>query len=228
MDRVGIISAMKIEIEKVFDFMDVVDRVFVAGNEYFLGSIHGKEVVLVCGGVGKVNAASTTQILISVFDVDCVINTGIAGSMKDEVKICDVVISTDVSHHDVREDQLKSCYPNEQFFVADEKLLNIAKNVSEKEIDQDSNYHIGRIVSGESFINDSSKKEDIINRLSPYCVEMEASAIGHVCHINKTPFLIIRSISDNANEEAEISYDLFEKKAAYQSANLLLGIIKKV
>lgn len=228
MDRIGIISAMKIEIERIHEFMEVVDKIVVAGNEYFLGSIFGKEVVLVCGGVGKVNAASTTQILISVFDVDCVINTGIAGSMKDDVKICDVVISTDVSHHDVNERQLKNCYPNEQFFIADEKLLNVAKNIAEKIIDNGNNYHIGRIFSGESFIDDTSKKEDIINRLAPYCVEMESSAIGYVSHMNKTPFLIIRSISDNANEEAEISYETFEKKAAYQSANLLLDIIKNM
>jgi adenosylhomocysteine nucleosidase len=144
------------------------------------------------------------------------------------VKVCDVVISTDVSHHDVDERQLKNCYPNEQFFIADEKLLNVAKNVSKTIIGNGNNHHIGRIVSGENFIDDTSKKEDIINRLAPYCVEMEASAIGHVSHINKIPFLIIRSISDNANEEAEISYETFEKKAAYQSANLLLDIIKEI
>lgn len=228
MDRIGIISAMDIEIEKIFESMDVVDKGIVAGNEYFIGSIFDKEAVLVCGGVGKVNAASSTQILISVFDVDCVINTGIAGSMKDDVGICDVVISSDVSHHDVDERQLKNCYPNEQFFVADEKLLKIAEDVAKDEINEANNYHIGRIVSGESFINDDSKKEDIKNRLAPYCVEMEASAIGHVCHINNIPFLIIRSISDNANKDADISYENFEKKAAYQSANLLLKIIEKI
>lgn len=228
MSIIGIIGAMSLEVEMLIKSMTVKEKKECAGNMYYIGELFDKEIVVTSCGVGKVNAASSTQILISEFKVDCIINTGIAGGMHSAVEVCDLVISKDVTHHDVRPEQMKSCYPYQEYFESDSTLIRVAVEAIEKEKIINGNYHIGRIVSGESFIDNLELKEQITNAFNPHCVEMEGSAIGHVAYINKIPFVVIRSISDNADNEATLSYDEFERIAAEQSSRIVINIIEKL
>ena len=215
---------MYLEIELIHNKMKVCKSLEIAGFQFFEGEIDDKKIVLVCCGVGKVNAACCTQIVIDKFNVDCIINTGIAGGLHNDVNICDVVISKEITHHDVSKAQMISCFPNKEYFEADKELIEIAMRACE--LSCNTNYHLGRIVSGESFISDRYLKKQIIKDYEPHCVEMEGSAIGHVSYINKIPFVVIRSISDNADEEAHMSYESFERIAAEQSAGIILNMIK--
>ncbi|MGZ4112259.1 MAG: 5'-methylthioadenosine/adenosylhomocysteine nucleosidase [Tumebacillaceae bacterium] len=227
MKRIGIIGAMQIEIDLILDRLVVNEEHLVAGFPFYLGTLHGKEIVLTRCGVGKVNSASCTQILIDRFHVDCIINTGIAGSLHNEIGIGDVVISSDVTHHDVRKAQMKNLFPFQESFLADHDLIELAKKTCESSALKPT-YHCGRIISGECFVEDRQRKEALISEYAPACVEMEGSSVGHVAYINNIPFLILRCISDHADEEATISYDNFEKMAGNQSSTILLEMIKNI
>ena len=110
-------------------------------------------------------------------------------------------------------------------FKADDELIQLALKVCDASDLEDFDYHLGRIVTGDAFISDSALKSSIIEQYDPYCVEMEGSAIAHVSAINNVPFLVIRSISDNADNNVDIDYDQFEKIAANNSAILVLGLL---
>lgn len=226
MDIIGIIGAMELEIKLLKEKMVIERKETIAGFNYYIGKIQGKDVIIACCGEGKVNAASCTQILIDKFNVGCIINTGIAGSLHSKVKICDVVVSKDVTYHDVTKKQMKNFFPFKECFEGDKKLIKLAIKACEKYKLNNWNYHIGRIVSGECFISDSKMKKSIMEEYSPYCVEMEGAAIGHVAYINNIPFVVIRCISDNADDEAYTNYDTFEKNSAEHSANIVLNMMK--
>ncbi|WBW95665.1 5'-methylthioadenosine/adenosylhomocysteine nucleosidase [Oceanirhabdus sp. W0125-5] len=228
MSIIGIIGAMDLEIELLKNNMSLIKEENIAGFNYYNGTIEGKDIVLCGCGVGKVNAASCTQILIDRFNVDCVINTGIAGGMHSDVKVCDVIVSQDVSYHDVRKQQMMSCFPFKEYFEGDKKLIESALRACELTKNEEWNYHLGRVVSGECFVSDSVLKKKIIEEYSPHCVEMEGAAIGHVAHINNIPFVVIRSISDNADDDASISYEEFETISAEHSATIVLNMIKNI
>ncbi|MGL6106967.1 5'-methylthioadenosine/adenosylhomocysteine nucleosidase [Romboutsia sp.] len=225
MKIIGVIGAMPIEIKLIKEKLNIIDTKEYAGFKFYIGTMNNLKVILTSCSVGKVNAASCTQILIDKFDVTHIINTGIAGSLKNDVKICDIVISDNVTHHDVRKKQMKEWYPNQEYFETDLHLVNVSIEAFNKLKLEDISYHKGRIVSGEAFICDNNIKDKIISEYEPCCVEMEGSAIGHVAHMNKIPFIIIRSISDNADEEANIKYNKFEELASINSAKLVYNML---
>lgn len=226
MNVVGIIGAMDIEIQLIKDRMIIADENQYAGFIFYVGKYKDLNIVLTSCGVGKVNASSCTQILIDRFKVTEIINTGIAGSLNEKVKLCDIVISDNVTYHDVRQAQMKRCFPFKEFFSANKQLKEIAIKAYENCMFKNYDYHIGRIVTGETFVSDNDLKNAIINAYNPYCIEMEGGAIGHVADINKIPFLIIRSISDNADNNATVSYDEFETIASNNSAKLVLNMLE--
>jgi adenosylhomocysteine nucleosidase len=228
MTTVGIIGAMQLEIEALMYKLDNVEERVSAKNKYYLGKLCDINVVITSSGVGKVNAASCTQILISEYKVDYIVNTGIAGSMNGEVHIGDVVISSDVVHHDVRQEQLLRCHPYKEVFKSDDYLMKLATEIIKEQKGFKYNHHIGRIVSGEGFINSNNEKQRIISLWNPLCVEMEGSAIGHVAYMNNIPFVVIRCISDNADDEATINYEQFELQMAKQSVEIVYKIISKI
>lgn len=222
---------MDIEIEILLENMVSIKEHLLAGFKVYTGTINDRAIALTCCGVGKVNAAACTQMLIDKFNVGSIINTGIAGSLKSDVKICDVVVSTIVTHYDVRKEQMKNCSPNKAYFEADSNLVNIAQRSCEvitKENHGQGRFHLGKIVSGEAFVSEKVLKAKIIEEHSPHCVEMEGAAIGHVAYLNSVPFVVIRSISDNADEAADLTYKQFEAKAAHQSANIVLEMLKLI
>lgn len=224
----GIIGAMDVEVAEVKEAMQGVEVKTVAGMDFYKGMLKGREAVVVRSGIGKVNAAMCTQILVDYYHVDAVINTGIAGSLKNEIEIGDVVLSTDTVQHDM--DATGFGYPvgqipqMEEFsFPADEALIKLAEKCC-KEVNPEIGVFTGRVVSGDQFVSDQVKKDWIAETFGGFCTEMEGAAIAQAAYLNKVPFLIIRAISDKADNSATMDYDEFEEKAVRHSVNLILAI----
>lgn len=225
MKKVGIIGAMELEVEELQGKMEITRKEKKASMEFLEGTLNGTDVVIVRSGIGKVNASLCTQILCDIFGVTHIINTGVAGSLKNEINIGDIVVSTDALHHDV--DVRVFGYPLGEVpqmgclaFPADEKLSNLAVECC-KEVNSDISVYSGRIVSGDQFISDKQVKEHIISNFGGLCVEMEGASIAHAAYLNHVPFVIIRAISDKADDSAEMDYPTFEKAAAAHSAALV-------
>lgn len=230
MQKIGIIGAMDVEVEKLKADMQIARIVEKAQMEFCEGTLKGKPAVVVKSGIGKVNAAVCTQILADLFGVDAVINTGIAGSLNAGIDIGDVVISTDVLHHDM--DAVQFGYPLGQIpqmevfsFRADEELAEKAKEVCEK-VNPEIKVFRGRVVSGDQFIADKSVKERIVENFQGYCTEMEGAAIAQASYLNGIPFVIVRAISDKADDSATMDYPVFEKKAVEHSVRLIEGLME--
>lgn len=230
MNKIGIIGAMDVEVNNLKKDMKIENICKKAGMEFCEGSLKGQKVVVVRSGIGKVNAAVCTQILVDVFGVDAVINTGIAGSLNAEINIGDIVVSTDVLHHDV--DAVNFGYPLGQIpqmdvfsFQADEKLAKTAKEVCEK-VNPEIKVFRGRVVSGDQFIADREVKNRIEANFHGFCTEMEGAAIAQTAYLNEVPFVIIRAISDKADDSATMDYPTFEKKAVEHSVRLVEGLME--
>lgn len=226
----GIIGAMDIEVDSLKNEMENPAINKIAGMDFYEGVIGGKDVVVVKCGIGKVNAAMCTQILADRYNVDAVINTGVAGSLNNDIDICDIVISTVAQEHDMDVTALgyeKGIIPDMDvsIFEADRKLVELTKN-SAKEAGLDVRVFEGKVVSGDQFISTHEKKESLKNSFGGDCAEMEGAAIAHVASLNNIPFLVIRAISDKADGGAHMDYPTFEKKAAANSILLLNEIIK--
>lgn len=221
--KLGIIGAMDVEVAALKAKMENVTVTTRAGMEYYAGTLEGLPAVVVQCGVGKINAAMCTQILIDCFDVTAIVNTGIAGSLCAELDIGDLVISRDAIHHDF--DLHFWGRPIGQVpgldviaFPADEKLMNAAFAAAEAE--NAGHTRIGRVASGDQFICSKEQKEKIIADTQAVCAEMEGASIAHTAYRNGIPFVIIRAISDKADDSAEMDYPTFEAIAAQRCANV--------
>ena len=200
--------------------------------EFCEGTYLGKEVVVVRSGIGKVNAGICAQILVDVFQVDLIVNTGIAGGIHDEVEIGDIVISKDVLHHDM--DATGFGYAlgvipqmGCSTFEADAELVALASEVC-SELNKDIKTHVGRIVTGDQFISSKEKKSWLKETFDGYCAEMEGVAIAQAAYLNNIKFVIIRAISDKADSTACDDYPQFEARAAEHAITLLNGMLAKL
>lgn len=232
MNRIGIIGAMEIEVEALKQHMENVTLKTKASMEFHQGLLNGKEVVVVKSGIGKVNAAVCTQILVDDFQVDGVVNTGIAGSLKNEINIGDIVVSTDALQHDM--DAREFGYPKGQIpqmnvfsFVANARLRELAVDTCKK-VNPDISVFEGRIVSGDQFVASSEVKQELIQEFSGFCTEMEGAAIAQAAYLNQIPFVILRAISDKADNSAVMDYPAFEKKAAEHCVRLVEEMVKNI
>ena len=226
----GIIGAMTQEVANLKEQMEEVTIQTRAGMDFYQGKLCGKDVVVVRSGIGKVNAAVCSQILADQYQVDGIINTGIAGSLKNEINIGDIVLSKDTLQHDM--DATGFGYPAGQIpqmeasvFQGDVKLIEAAKRCCEKVIPE-VGVHVGRVVSGDQFISDKAKKEWLVQTFQGYCTEMEGAAIAQTAYLNQIPFLIIRAISDKADDSAEMDYEEFEAKAIEHSVKLVTAMVE--
>ena len=229
MKKIGIIGAMEVEVARLKADMKIKREVKKARMNFCEGTLNGKEVVVVRSGIGKVNAAVCTQILADEFGVDGVINTGIAGSLNAEINIGDIVISTDVVHHDM--DAVNFGYEPGQIpqmdvfsFEADKAMADLAEEVCEKENPEIKVFR-GRIVSGDQFVADKAVKNRITEQFHGFCTEMEGAAIAQAAYLNEIPFVILRAISDKADDSASEDYPSFEKKAAEHCVRLVVGFL---
>lgn len=220
--KTGIIGAMDEEIAFLIDALTDASVENVAGMAFHVGKLDGMDAVVVKSNVGKVNAAACAQILISVFKIDQLINTGVAGSLDTSIDIGDIVISTDAVQHDMDVTALgfvrgEIPYSNTSFFTADEEMrARAVKAVSN--VAPEIHVFEGRVCSGDQFIASHEQKEAIVSTFGGLCCEMEGAAIAQVCHLNGIPYVIIRAISDKADDSAEMSYVEFEQMAAKRCA----------
>lgn len=230
--KLGIIGAMEEEVAQLKEKMTDLTITAKAGMDFYDGLLLGKAVTIVRSGIGKVNAGCCTQILADLFSVDCVINTGIAGSLDSAIDIGDIVLCTDAVQHDM--DAVAFGYDlgviprmPVSFFPADEKLRAAAKTICER-VNPEIKVHEGRVATGDQFIADKAKKDFIVNNFQAKCTEMEGAAIAQAAYNNNLPFLIIRAISDKADNSAQMDYPTFEKQAIEHTVKLMMALVEEI
>jgi len=230
--RIGIIGAMDEEIELFQEGMGHLQQQEMASIRFYEGEMNGKAVVLCKSGIGKVNAAVTTQILIDKFDVEQIIFTGVAGALHPDLDIGDIVISTAAQQHDVDVTPLgyeKAIIPDQErsIFLANEELITLAKKASQEV--NEGKVVTGLILSGDQFIADRVQVQSLHEELHGLCTEMEGAAVAQVCDMNQVPFVIIRSMSDKADGSAHVNFVQFTKlasKRSYQIVDKMLHMIE--
>ena len=195
--------------------------------KFYEGQIHGVEVVALFSGVCKVNAAIASQILIDLFKVGMIINSGTAGGMAPELKVLDTVISTEVCYHDVAKDILTEFHPwmKSIFFEADHGLIKLSERAVRK-MKQEGSVFWGRIVTGEAFITDDGRKR-INDEFAPLAVDMETASVAHVCYVNSIPFLSIRCITDNAKHSGIENFEENCVQASVIAKNITIALLEE-
>lgn len=233
MIKLGIIGAMQQEVETLLEQLADKKTSNRAGSTFYEGVLEGLPVVIVQCGIGKVNAALCVQILCDCYGVTHVVNTGIAGSLSAELDIGDLVISRDAMYHDFDCHVLNSNYPVGQVpgmavhaFPADELLMGLAFEASEDV--NPGHTQMGRIASGDQFVSRKDLKSQIIADTGALCTEMEGAAIAHTAWRNGVPFVVVRAISDKADDSAEMDYPTFEAIAAQRCASVTLRLVGKL
>ena len=228
---IGIIGAMDSEIAVILENMTNTQTEKTNHYTFYKGKLFDKDVVVVKCGVGKVNAALCTQMLLIKYDISLVINTGIAGATQKGLNIYDFVVSTEAVYHDFDTSffgyKLGQVPGLPETFKADEKTVNtIIQSFEKSDLAKEHKIIKGRIASGDQFIAGGERKDFIINNFQPACVEMEGCAIAHTCSLFGYPFVIIRCMSDCADENVKVNYE--EEKASKASSALLLNVIKEL
>ncbi|MEK3964086.1 5'-methylthioadenosine/adenosylhomocysteine nucleosidase [Paenibacillus sp. FSL H7-0323] len=227
---IGLIGAMDEEIKLLLEGMEDKRTKVKAGIQYYLGNILGKSVVLCKSGVGKVNAAVTTQILIDNFGVSRVLFTGVAGAVHPELNIGDIVISSTCVQHDMDATGLGFArgeipYQETSVFQADPALVQLAEKAC-NELGQ--KYLIGKVLSGDQFISNAEIVAELREQMDGACVEMEGAAVAQVCHMNATPFVIIRSMSDKSDGSAEVDFREFTEQSSQRSHSILEFMLQHI
>jgi len=227
--KYGIIGAMDLETKLLIEAMQHATETKIAGMTFYSGLLKEVEAVVVTSGVGKVNAASCAQILITYFGVDQLINTGVSGAIHKDLEVGDIVISTDCMEHDVDVTGFgyqPGIIPRmaTSVFEADATLIDRAMLASQKEI-SDHKIMKGRIVSGDQFISSKERKDFLLEQFDAYTTEMEGAAIAHVAFLNQVPFVIIRAMSDKADGSAHVNYDAFAVIAAHHSSQIVINML---
>ncbi|WP_017726550.1 5'-methylthioadenosine/adenosylhomocysteine nucleosidase [Halalkalibacterium ligniniphilum] len=228
--KIGIIGAMNEEIERIKMEMSVSTKTEKASFVFYEGIMHDQIIVLVKSGVGKVNAAVATQILIDTYEVTHLIFTGVAGALDPSLEVGDIVISTSAMQHDLDASPLGfkqgevPMFERSSDFLADESLVNLAEQAAKKQ----STHQVlkGRILSGDQFIANHNKVQELYQLFDGKCVEMEGAAVAHVATLSSIPFVIIRSISDKANGEATMSFTTFTDLASERSHVIVDDMLK--
>ena len=231
MTKLGIVGAMQQEVETLLAAMQDVKKVEKLTAVFYEGKLEGLDVVVVQCGVGKVNAAMCTQSLCDCFGVTHLVNTGIAGSLCADLDIADLVVSKDAMYHDF--DCVHFGYEMGRVpgmdvtaFPADEKMAALAFAAAEKV--NPGHTKVGRVASGDLFVAERKAKERIIQRTGALCTEMEGAAIAHTAYRNGVPFVVIRAISDKADDSAEMDYPTFEKIAAHRCAAVTMEMARNL
>lgn len=231
MTKLGIIGAMEEEVETLLGLMEDKQESERAGSRFYDGILEGLPVTVVQCGVGKVNAALCAQILCDCFGVTHLVNTGIAGSLCADLDIGDLVVSQDAMYHDV--DAVAFGYPMGQVpgmdvvsFPADDTLIGYAFAAAEAV--NPGHTKIGRVASGDQFVASKDVKQRIIDLTKGLCTEMEGAAIAQTAYRNKLPFVILRAISDKADDSAEMDYPSFERIAAHRCAAVTQGLARQL
>lgn len=211
---IGIIGAFEAEIEQFVALFELRKK---DNLELYTGTYQMKTIIVANSGIGKVNSAAMTQYLIDHYNIDYMINSGCAGSLREDVKLLDTVISSTVTYHDFEPVRVMAfSVPDEGMIKADQRLIELAKEAME-----DNPYYLAPICSGDCFVTDSAMRDNIYKKTNAYAVDMESGSIGHICRKNNVPFIAIRTISDFAD-----GADDFEIVAAHKSSELVKKMIE--
>ena len=221
----AVMGAMPDEIDQLAARMDGCTAETYAGVEYVKGRLAGQDVVLCCAGMGKANAASTVQVLATRYGADRLIFSGIAGNMSDRIGVGDVVIGRDVVYHDAEPEMICQSAPFLKTFKGDETLIAAAEAACTA---LGVKYLTGTIATGDQFMADRSKIAAIAEQFHAMACEMEGGSIGHVCYMNQVPFAVLRTISDNGNDEAVEDFPQFAREAADRSIELLAAALPEL
>ena len=225
---IGIIGAMDVEVTLLRQAMKNPVVTEISGIEFIQGELSGKDVVLARSGIGKVFAALCAQTMIVKFGVTSVINSGVAGTLTDQLHILDVAVSRACVQHDMDTSPIGDPYGllsgiNVIELPADKTMADTLVQVCrEKSV----NCRDGIIASGDQFVHTRERRDWISSQFKAIAVEMEAGAIAHVCYVNRVPFVSLRVISDEASGEAKIDYLSFVQKAAAISSDITMNWLK--
>jgi len=223
---VGVVSAMEEEIALYRDTCTIVGGTERAGLTVHQAQYEGHTLVLVRAGVGKVNAAMATQLLIDEFNVGAVLCTGSAGALHDEFCIGDVVVAEECIQHDLRVDFLD--IPPGQIPFTDLRIFEAAPALVEEAhtVDHpDGAIYRGRVLTGDTFVQNETVRRSLHEEFGGDCVDMEGAAVGQVCRLNSIPFLVVRAISDRADGRSDVDFQAFLPKAARTSAHIVLHLL---
>mgnify|MGYP002559295894 FL=1 len=229
MKRIGIIFAMKEELDSLLKYLKIEKEYNIFDLKFYEGMIHNNYCILTSSGVGKVNSARCTQILIDNMDVDMIINIGVAGGISEKLKVCDIVIGEKLVQHDfdiTAFNHEKGYIPNVGVYIdSDTYLVNIAK-----ECINNKKYNVvsGIIASGDIFCTESWMSKKINTKFNALCVEMEGASIAQVCYLSNVPFIVIRSISDVPNNNNVLTYEEFLNESSKNVSNFIYEIIKNI
>lgn len=228
MIKLGIIGPAEREIMPFISKISNVSLIEHAMLKFYSGDYEGIDVVSVFSGVCKVNAAIATQILISKFNVTHIVLTGVAGALSSQLEIGDIVISSEVAYHDVAPGILTEYHPwmKDNYFKADVELLKLCEIITNS-FPFSGKCYVGRIITGEAFIT-HNEREILIERFNPLCVDMESASVAHTCYANSIPFIVIRSMSDNADENGSNSFEENIEMAALNSIKFVEELVEKL
>ncbi len=229
---IGIIGAMEEEVNLLKESADITKTTVIAGMEFCEGTIDGKAVIIVQCGMGKVNAGICANTLINNFGCTKIINTGVAGSLDNQIDIGDIVVSVDAVQHDFTVEAIgfekgEIPYTGRYAFPADETMRKAAVEAVKETVPEIQVFE-GRICSGDQFISEREQKDKIISDFGGICCEMEGAAIAQACYLNDTPYVIIRAISDKMDGSNSVEYEKFKASAAENCAKSVLAMIKKL
>ncbi len=226
---IGIIGAMEVEVASLKERMENKEICTVSGIEFVKGTLCGAEAVVAKCGVGKVFAALCTQTMILKYAPDCIINTGVAGSLSENLGVCDVAVASAVVQHDMDTSPIGDPIglisginvveiPSDK--AVSHKLISIVEELG-------VNCVSGIVASGDQFIASKEKKEFITESFGAVACEMEGAAIGHVCFVNGVPFAVLRAISDNADGSSHLDFPTFAAKSAELSISIIERFAKR-
>lgn len=230
MKKIGIIAAMNEEMQEIKNIMNNIKENAIYGLNFFEGNISEKECVLVECGIGKVNAARTTQILIDNYDIEYVVNIGTAGGVYEKLNVTDIVIAENLVQYDF---DITAFGHEKGYITGVGKYINSNKELVEKcnEVikglnkENDYNIYVGTVASGDTFCTDKNIAHSLYEEFNAICVEMEGAAIGQTCMLDNIPFIVIRSISDTPNGNNNITFDEYLKISSKRGAEFLKKLL---
>ena len=231
-DTIGIIGAMDVEVDALKKAADITKTTEIAGMEFCECKIGDNPVVIVKCGMGKVNAGVCANTLINNFRCDRIINTGVAGSLDNKINIGDIVVSVEAVQHDYDVTPIgfkkgEIPYTEKIAFPADKTMRKIAVD-SIRNSAPEINVFEGRVCSGDQFISSKEQKDKIVSEFGGLCCEMEGGAIAQACYLNETPFVIIRAISDKADDSEAVDFKEFEAEAAKRCEKIVQDMLESL
>lgn len=229
---IGLMGAMDEEIALLLQAMNGEEEIRHAGITFVTGTLHNSKVVVCRSGVGKVNAAATTQILVDRFYVDAVWFTGVAGALHPDLNIGDIVISSSCQQHDIDASPLgyaKGVIPYQELsdYPADPRFIALAQEACALKC-SDYNYIVGKVLSGDQFVADYNDVALLRETMDGACVEMEGAAVAQVCYMNQIPYVVLRSMSDKANGTADVNFAEFTVMASNHSYQIIYEMLERL